>query len=139
MAQIEQDLNPDVTIGLQLPLKHDNEFGFFKRTKTFLEQTKTNIRNLLLTRKGERLSNPEFGCDVHNFIFEQISGDFESKVEESILESMASYLPNVIVENINTVHDPGNKNVYVVNLSFSVATDQTMSEEITLEFPAEGY
>ena len=46
MAQIEQDLITDVTIGLQLPLKHDNEFGFFKRTKTFLEQTKTNIRNL---------------------------------------------------------------------------------------------
>ncbi len=139
MAQIEQDLNPDVTIGLQLPLKHDNEFGFFKKTKTFLEQTKTNIRNLLLTRKGERLANPEFGCDVHNFIFEQVSGDFESKVEESILEAMTLYLPNVIVENINTTHTPENKNVYVVNLSFSVATDQTMSNELTLEFPAEGY
>jgi len=139
MAQIEKDLNPDITIGLQLPLTHDNEFGFFKRTKTFLEQTKTNIRNLLLTRKGERLSNPEFGCDIHNFIFEQISGDFESKVEESILEAMAAYLPNVIVENIETAITSETGNVYTVNLSFSVATDQTMSEELTLEFPAEGY
>jgi len=139
MAQIEKDLNPDITIGLQLPLTHDNEFGFFKRTKTFLEQTKTNIRNLLLTRKGERLSNPEFGCDIHNFIFEQISGDFESKVEESILEAMAAYLPNVIVENIETANTSETGNVYTVNLSFSVATDQTMSEELTLEFPAEGY
>ena len=139
MAQIEQDLNPDVTIGLQLPLTHDNEFGFFKRTKTFLEQTKTNIRNLLLTRKGERLSNPEFGCDVHNFIFEQINGDFESKVEEAILEAMTIYLPHVIVENISTAPTSEGKDIYVVNLSFSVATDQTMSEELTLEFPAEGY
>ena len=139
MAQIEKDLNPDVTIGLQLPLKHDNEFGFFKRTKTFLEQTKTNISNLLLTRKGERLANPEFGCDVHNFIFEQISGDFENKVEESILEAMATYLPQVVVENINTTPGGENGSVHVVNLSFSIATDQTMSEELTLEFPAEGY
>ena len=56
MSRIENDLNPDITIGLSLPLTHDNSFGFFKTTQTLLEQAKHNIRNLLLTKKGEKVA-----------------------------------------------------------------------------------
>ena len=43
----ELDFNEDVQIGLQLPLgTHQN--GVFKQTQTLLEQTKSNIKNLLL-------------------------------------------------------------------------------------------
>ncbi len=140
MAQIEQDLDPDVTIGLELPLKHINEVGFFKPTKTLLEQTKTNIKNLLLTRKGERVGNPEFGCDIHNFIFDQVTGDFQNKVEESIMEAITDYLPNVIVENVEAAAEvQQGQNIYIVNLSFSVENDPTKSEELTIEIESEGY
>ena len=53
MSIIENDLNPDVTIGLELPLTHHSNFGFFRTTKTLLEQTKYNLINLLLTKKGK--------------------------------------------------------------------------------------
>ena len=60
MSVIENDLDEDVYIGLKLPLEHNRD-GFFSRTKTSVEQSKYNIKNLLLTRKGERLGNPQFG------------------------------------------------------------------------------
>ena len=140
MAQIEQDLNPDVTIGLELPLKHINEVGFFKKTKTLLEQTKTNIKNLLLTRKGERIGNPTFGCDIHNFIFDQVTGDFQNKVEESVLEAITDWLPYVIVENVEAAAEvQQGQNIYTLNLSFSVESEPTKSEELTIEIESEGY
>ena len=46
MSQIEKDLNPDVFIGISLPLDY-GEQGFFNKTKTLLEQTKSNVRNLI--------------------------------------------------------------------------------------------
>ena len=47
MGVIENDLNEDTYIGLELPLTHTQE-GYFRRTKTALEQAKSNIRNLIL-------------------------------------------------------------------------------------------
>ena len=63
MSIIEKDLNPDVFIGVSLPLEYGKQ-GFFNKTKTFLEQTKSNVKNLLLTIRGERLGNPTFGSDL---------------------------------------------------------------------------
>ena len=140
MSIIENDLNPDVTIGLELPLTHHSNFGFFRTTKTLLEQTIHNLRNLLLTRKGERLGNPEFGCEVHNVIFEnEGTGDFESRIEETIMEAVTTQLPYVHVNKIESSLSEQDKYTHIVNLSFSIDTDQTKEEELTIDITAEGY
>ena len=51
MSNIEKDLNPDVFIGVSLPLDYGGQ-GFFNKTRTTLQQTRSNIKNLLLTIKG---------------------------------------------------------------------------------------
>ena len=127
---IENDLDPDVSIGIALPLNHNSEVGFFERTPTMLEQMKTNIKNLLLTRKGERLGNPEFGSDLYFAIFEQ-EGDVESKIEESIRSAMSIWLPNVIINNIET--EFSNRNTIVVALQFAINIDTSTQEELTIE------
>jgi len=133
MSRIENDLNPDITIGLSLPLTHDNSFGFFKTTQTLLEQAKHNIRNLLLTKRGERLGNPNFGSDLHLLLFEQDAGDLESKIEETILEAISNNLPYVTVNNIEVSNTEIDKNMYVVNLHFTIDTDQTKEEELSID------
>ena len=45
MSSIQNDLDPNVLIGLQLPLGVHQD-GVFKETQTLLEHTKSNIRNL---------------------------------------------------------------------------------------------
>ena len=90
MSIIAKDKNEDVYIGVGLPLTH-NKSGFFYRTKTSLEQAKSNIKNLLLTKKGERLGNPDFGSDLFRVVFEQEGDDIESKVEEAIRSSMSRF------------------------------------------------
>ena len=48
----ENDLNPDIFIGLKLPFNRDKS-GLFGRTQTTLEQAGSNIKNLLLILKME--------------------------------------------------------------------------------------
>ena len=64
MANVREiDRSDDVYVGLEFPLDH-NLTGFFRQTKTVQEQVKSNIKNLLLTSKGERVFQPDFGCDL---------------------------------------------------------------------------
>ena len=73
-----KDLDPDIYIGIKLPMEMGVD-GTFKRTKTALEQTKYNIINLLKTMKGERLGQPEFGSTLHEVLFEQMDDEIEER------------------------------------------------------------
>ena len=82
-SALELDLDPDVTIGLGLPMEHDEVDGFFPGTSTTLSQTGSNIRNLLLTNRGERVGQPTFGADLLLTLFEPMSDELIIRVEEN--------------------------------------------------------
>ena len=132
MSVIGNDLNEDVYIGVGLPLGHNLQ-GFFERTKTSLEQSKHNIKNLLLTRKGERLGNPNFGSDLFAVLFEQEGDDIETKVEEAVRSAMSEFLPFVNIISIQTVFSPTNRNAVNVSMQFSLNIDSSSTENLSIE------
>ena len=132
MSIIAKDKNEDIYIGVGLPLTH-NKSGFFYRTKTSLEQAKSNIKNLLLTKKGERLGNPEFGSDLFKVVFEQEGDDIESKVEEAIRSAMSRFLPFILVDEIETQFSSLNKNTLNVSIKFSLNVDTTNVDKLSID------
>lgn len=122
----EKDQDPDTFIGLAFPLGFAND-GIFRKTKTTLEQAKHNLKNLLLTMKGERLAHPEFGCDIHTLIFENIGTDIPDRVEEMIKEAVDIWLPYISVNETVTVQVDNRLNV---DVHFSLKNDLTGNEEV---------
>ena len=134
MSQIENDLNEDTYIGIEFPLDH-NRAGFFRRTKTALKQSSSNIKNLLLTRKGERVGNPEFGSDLMNVLFDIEGEDLENKIEESIRSSISEFLPFISISEIDINFSDSNRNRVNIKLRFSLNTDETTIEELEITTP----
>ena len=132
MGVISNDLNEDTYIGLELPLTHTRD-GFFKSTKTALEQAKSNIKSLLLTNKGERLGNPTFGTNLLSLVFSQENTDLESRVEEEIRASMSEFLPFINIVSIETNFSDTNKNVANVTLEFTLNVDVTSKDSLSLD------
>ena len=132
MGVISNDLNEDTYIGLELPLTHTRD-GFFKRTKTALEQAKSNIKSLLLTNKGERLGNPTFGTNLLSLVFSQENTDLESRVEEEIRASMSEFLPFINIVSIETNFSDTNRNVANVTLEFTLNVDVTSKDSLSLD------
>jgi phage baseplate assembly protein W len=126
----------DAYFGLTFPLTYKSgNVGFFPRASTVIEQASSNIKNLLLTRKGERVAQPNFGCDLWNILFEQITPDTFDNVKETIIEAMGIWLPYISVENINVFTENSNPNTIIVNLEFSVSVnDERVPESITFTF-----
>ena len=132
MSVVQKDLDEDTYIGCELPLTHTQN-GFFNRTKTLLEQTRSNIKNLLLTNKGERLGNPTFGTNLLSVVFTQENTDLESRVEEEIRAAMGEFLPFINIVNIETNFSDDNMSTAIVNLRFSLNVDLTAEEDLALD------
>jgi len=132
----ENDLNPDTKIGLELPFARSRT-GLFGLTETTLEQAGHNIKNLLLTAKGERVMQPDFGSDLRALLFEQADEDIEERIEETILESISTWLPYISVEKIDIIEDETTPNLMKVNLNFYLNYDPHRFNTITLDIEGE--
>ena len=133
-SALELDLDPDATIGLRLPMQYDDVRGFFPGTSTTLTQTGSNIRNLLLTNKGERVGQPTFGADIFLTLFEPMSDQLINSVEEKISESIAEWLPHVAINKLSVEPDSVEVNQLNIELEFSLTMNPEVHETISLSF-----
>ena len=132
----ENDLNPDIKIGLELPFARSRT-GLFGLTETTLEQVGHNIKNLLLTAKGERLMQPDFGSDLKALLFEQHTDDLEARVDEAILDSISTWLSYVKVSKINIIQKQETPNTINVDIKFSLNYDPERFNTVTLSVQGE--
>ena len=118
------DSNKNVRVGVAFPLNDDN---IFNGTQTVKEQVKSNLVNVLLTERGERINEPNFGVGLKKILFEtnvdtaelnsRISQQIEIFIPEiTLLETVVDSLPdeNKIFIKIN----------YIFNLDSTVDSIQ---------------
>ncbi len=139
MSVLEKDLDPDVKIGIPLPMNHIDGSGFFPGTSTTLSQTSSNIRNLLLTNKGERLGQPEFGCGLLQILFEPMSDSLLEDVKSTIEEAIAQWLPHVLVSNLNVGRGEENPNQLIIEIEFSLTIQPDVHDSVSLNFDIGNY
>ena len=130
----------DYRFGLTFPLEyHNQKGGFFPTSKTLRQQVSSNIKNLLLTSKGERVGLPEFGTDVTSILFEPITPDIGDRLEASITEGISKWLPYVTIQNIFVVTPDDQPNSVLISIEFSVdVEDPDVVETITFNFNSAG-
>ena len=132
---IRFDDDPDVRIGVNLPFTRDNKTGWFDQSFTTLDAAKSNLRNLLLTMKGERLMQPNFGTDLMKLVFEQDDGTLVDRIRETIIDAVEFWLPylniNTIEVNDSVESDDMNFNRFNIKLVFSIKNIPDIYESIT--------
>ena len=128
----ETDLNPNTYVGLSFPLRRDNR-NDFALTKNSLEQSKHNLKNLLLTHVGERVAQPQFGSRLRELIFEQIDDDLPIAIETEVKRAVTAWLPYINLIEINTLTDDGDANKIFVEVRYSTTLNPQSQESIVLD------
>jgi phage baseplate assembly protein W len=123
--QIQKDSNPELqssAYGIKLPAKLGNN-GYFDQAFTTYEQAKSNLRNLLATKKGERIMQPEFGTGLHSLLFEQLDTNLEENLQNVITETVRFWLPYINIEEIDVrmTDEMKDMNRAEMSITFSVA------------------
>ena len=72
----------------------------FVSTYSTEEQVISNIKNLLMTAKGERFFQPEFGTELRSLLFEQNVDNLQAQIELGLNKDFEYWLPYVSIEKI---------------------------------------
>jgi phage baseplate assembly protein W len=89
------DLQKNIAIGVSLPFNKP-----FTSTYTTKDQIKSNLINLLLTTRGERIMNPLFGTGLRDFLFEGITDSNLENLKLDLINSINIFIPEIIVQEI---------------------------------------
>ncbi len=85
--------------GLAFPLQVDRRGGIaLARDETDIEQA---IELILATAPGERPMRPEFGCGVHDYVFDTIDASTVGLMETAIREALDRWEPRIVVEKLD--------------------------------------
>lgn len=128
------DFDKNVAVGVQLPFGKPN--GLFSQSYTTEQQAVSNLKNLLLTRKGERPFQPLFGSDVYSQLFENIDLNLNERISETLSEDIKFWLPYIVIDNIGIETNP-DRNFVRIELSFRV-TEQGANQQIILFIDSAG-
>jgi phage baseplate assembly protein W len=123
------DLNPNVAVGINLPL---NNPAVFTSNYTTSEALKTDMINFFLTNPGERPMNPTFGGGLRNFIFSQIEEENINGLKENIEFKLQKYFPQVGISSLNVLQDD-DTNSLIVELKYFIL-NSNIQDTITLQF-----
>lgn len=108
----------------------------FAQTFTSFEAAKANLRNLLLTQRGERIMQPEFGTGIHSLLFEPMDNQFEDRLIDTITESVGFWLPYIDIEEIEIemTDEMKDRNRANLHVTFRVANQiETDSVSISVQ------
>jgi len=93
-------------------IRQSGQPAYFDRS-TQLALVKNNLRQLLLTERGERVMLPDYGIGVRRFLFEPLDEITYMLVKRDILSTLAKYMKTVKVLSLK-VYTPSFKSHQLV-------------------------
>ena len=120
----------DTAIGITLPLQITNTA--FNQSFQTIDQVRTNIKSLLLTKRRERVMQPFLGSGLTELLFEQNDEDLEDRIENTIVQSLQTWLPYVVIDTIiiEQSNELKDRNSLEVSITFRINGNPTL-ENVT--------
>jgi phage baseplate assembly protein W len=125
------DLQGNIAIGVSLPFNGPS--GPFNSTYSTQDQIKSNLLNLLLTNKGERVFNPEFGADLGTALFEGINENIVDTITDLINTNVEIFVPEVQIRDVVVDINTPDNNAVSVTVKYKLKISGT-SDQITVQF-----
>ena len=128
------DRDENIFIGLDLPFRKSNGAeGWFKSTTTTFNSVRNNIKSLLLTQKGERIMQPSLGLNLRKYLFQPLTAELNSEIENEIYATFGFRLPFVKIERLDIgvgeETDIG-RNTINISLQFSIMNNNNFYDTI---------
>jgi phage baseplate assembly protein W len=115
---------------LKFPIDYDLQDGL-QLINDVVENSKQNLKMIIMTNPGERIMNPDFGVGLKRILFENLSNgnyldsnnriqNIERVVSNKIIDQLQKYAPNMSLISFTLDFDPDSNSAYAT-LNYAVS------------------
>ena len=117
-------------INIKYPFKNSDKGYFIEMNKTDNEAIKSDLMHLILTQKGQRFYNPEFGTNLMKYIFEPNDSLTFSDIKEEITDIVKRYIPELNLNNVKLKQLEENEHVVLLTIDYTISDGVFESKDI---------
>jgi len=83
------------------------------------------IRIILGTAPGERVMRPQFGCGIHERVFDSVNTTTRTLVEDDVRDALVEWEPRIEVLSVETLDAPDEDGALRVSVDYRVRSTNT--------------
>jgi uncharacterized protein len=110
-----------IGVGWAFPLRVDSTGGIgLVRSDTEIEES---IRLILGTAFGERPMRPDFGCGMHDHVFDSLDATTAGQVSYEVQASLIRWEPRIDVTSVEVNYDQNSQATLYIDINYTVRGD----------------
>lgn len=84
------------------------------------EDIEQSLQILLLTQPGERVMQPEFGCDFQNIMFEEIDQGLLNTLHSLITDAILYHEPRITLDRLDVSESDQEPGLLLISLEYTI-------------------
>jgi phage baseplate assembly protein W len=117
-------------IGITLPIRL-GQTGMFDQSTTVIQQVRSNFKNLILTKKGERVGQPELGCDLWKILFEPLTDETLENARLAVADAVDRWMPFIELINFE-ITQTDDENIINIKCLYRFRNNPNVTDQVTI-------
>ena len=117
-------------IGITLPVRM-GQTGMFDQSTTIIQQVHSNFKNLILTKKGERVGQPELGCDLWKILFDELTEDTLENARLAVADAVDRWLPFIELTDFE-ITQTDSENIINIKCRYRFRQNRNVEDEVNI-------
>ena len=84
------------------------------------EDIHQSLEILLSTRLGERVMQDEFGCDLHDLLFEEVDQSLVNNITSMVANSILYHEARISLDNLNVSESQSQQGLLLISIEYTV-------------------
>lgn len=106
-------------IGFHFPIQVEETTGKMK-TVSLEDDIRQAILIILMTRKGERVMRPDFGCNIHDYVFGTTDYTTLVQMENAVRDALIRWEPRIKDIKVHVNNEQEQEGTLLIEISYLV-------------------
>jgi len=102
------------------------------------DKIQQSIWLILSTAPGERVIRPDFGCGIHDLVFEPNTASLRSLIQQKVLEALVRWEPRIDVVEVQVQTPPEARNYLLIRVDYRIRSNNAFFNLVYPFFINEG-
>lgn len=102
------------------------------------QKIRQSIWLILSTAPGERQMLPEFGCGIHDLLFQSNTANLRGSVQERVQDALLRWEPRIDVIDVRVQTPPDSRNELLIDITYRIRANNALHNLVYPFFINEG-